>query len=146
MRVPGRHLPSLPEAFLSSIPKSEVLRDLYWRSEILRVMYWLRGEGLGDVVDVPMIRRYLDIGGRECRTRLSALADAGEVVRDGTWYALSDTGLAEGEAEFATMFSDLAKPTPGACSAECWCQVSSAEAEACGGALPTPTRKGTIRR
>ena len=117
---------------MSSIPKSQILRTVYWRSEILRVMYWLRGEGLGDLVDVPLIRRFLDIGAAECRENLDGLVRDGYAVRDGSWYALSDRGLAEGEAEFATAFADLARPASGACSDECWCQISSAEEEACG--------------
>ena len=43
----------------SSAPKSEQLRVLYWRSEILQVLYWLHGEGLGDLVDVDLIRTCL---------------------------------------------------------------------------------------
>lgn len=116
---------------MSSVPKSEALRAVYWHSEILRVMYWLRGEGLGDLVDVPMVRRYLDIAAGECRARLSELESGGWIVRDGDWYALSTRGLAEGEAEFATAFADLARPASGACSDECWCGMSSAEEQAC---------------
>lgn len=130
---------------MSSIPKSEALRDLYWRSEILRAMYWLRGEGLGDLVDVPMLRRYIDIGARECRARLGDLVSDGAVRRDGAWYTLSDRGLAEGEEEFATMFADLARPAAGACSDECWCQFSPDEEAACSGGRPT-TPKGTKTR
>ena len=118
---------------MSSIPKSEVLRTVYWRSEILRVLYWLRGEGLGDVVDVPMVSRYLDIDPHECRENLEGLVADGYLVRDGGWYAFSLRGLVEGEAEFATAFADLARPARGACSDECWCQISSAEEEVCGG-------------
>jgi hypothetical protein len=116
---------------MSSIPKSEVLRALYWRSEILRVLYWLRGEGLGDLVDVPMICRYLYIDDAECRVHLDRLVSAGYLVRDGAWFAFSPRGLAEGEVEYATAFADLARPSHGACSDECWCQMSSAEEEVC---------------
>ena len=117
---------------MSSIPKSETLRAVYWRSEILRVMYWLAGEGLGDLVDVPLIRRFLDIGAADCAGHLAGLVADGYVVRDGAWYALSARGLAEGEAELATAFADLARPSSGPCSDECWCLMSSAEEEACG--------------
>lgn len=131
---------------MSSIPKSEVLRSLYWRSEILRAMYWLRGEGLGDLVDVPMLRRFLDIGARECRARLDSLVDDGDVVREGSWYALSPKGLAEGEVEYATLFADLAQPSHGACSDECWCELSTAEEEACSARRPLPTSRREVRR
>jgi hypothetical protein len=118
---------------MSSLPKSPALRALYWRSEILRVMYWLRGEGLGDLVDVGMVCNYLEVGPRECAAQLEGLVGDGHVVRDGSWYALSARGLAEGEAELATAFADLARPTSGECSDECWCQISADEHEACSG-------------
>lgn len=111
-------------------PKSATLRNLYWRSEILRVMYWLRGERLSDLVDVPLLRHYLGITSAEARRHLVRLVEDGLVVRDGSWYSLSDEGLAERE-EFATAFSDLLKPRVGPCSDECWCEVSNEEAAAC---------------
>ena len=127
---------------MSSIPKSEILRTVYWRSEILRVMYWLRGEGLGDLVDVPLIQRFLDVSARDCEAHLDGLGADGYVVRDGTWYSLSARGLTEGEAEFATAFADLARPSSGPCSDECWCQMSSAEEEACGAQRVLPRNGG----
>ena len=128
---------------MSSLPKSDSLRNLYWRSEILGVMYWLRGEGLGDVVDVPMIRRYLDISSEECRRQFAGLVEEGSVVADGPWFAISPEGLVEGEVEFATLFSDMARPEPGSCSDECWCQISSDEEAACNGRpFSVPSRGG----
>jgi hypothetical protein len=117
---------------VSSAPKSETLRALYWRSEILRVVYWLRGEGFGDLVDVPLILEFLGDGGEEGIPYIEPLVADGSLVRDGEWYALSDRGLQEGEVEFATAFSDLLHPSSGQCSPECWCQTSPIEAEACG--------------
>lgn len=111
-------------------PKSDILRGLYWRSEILRVMYWLRGEGLGDVVDIPMLQGYLGEPPRLFRTHLARLVADGYVVRDGGAFALSDLGLREG-AEFATAFSDLLRPRYGSCGPECWCGLSDQEADAC---------------
>ena len=112
-------------------PKSEALRALYWRSEILRLMYWLRGEGFGDVVDVPTLERYLGVEARVGLLHLEGLAQDGLVVRDGEWYALSPAGLVEGEEEYLTAFSDLLQPAHGQCSPECWCQMSDEEAAAC---------------
>src|SRR5215210_9445208 len=126
-------------------PKSEALRALYWRSEILRVMYWLRGEGLSDLVDVPMVRRYVDIDADECRAQLGGLVQEGSVVTDGAWFAISPGGLADGEVEYATLFSDMARPTRGPCSDECWCQLSSDEEAACSAAVATPLPLGPTR-
>ena len=70
----------------SSAPKSESLRVLYWRSEILGVVYWLRGEGLGDIVDIDLIRQYLDVGAHENLSQyLDLLVGDGSLVRDGEW-------------------------------------------------------------
>ena len=119
-------------AMIFSAPKSEELRLLYWRSEILRVVYWLRGEGLGDLVDVDLLRQYLDV---DAHATLSAYLDVlvqdGSLVRDGEWYALSAGGLAEGQAQAATAFTDHVRPVVNECDDECWCQTSAAEAEAC---------------
>ncbi len=112
-------------------PKSEALRALYWRSEILRLMYWLLGEGLGDTVDAPTLEHYLGVEAEIGLTYLDKLVEDALLVQDGEWYALSDAGLIEGEEEYLTAFSDLLKPSHGACSDECWCQMSSDEAEIC---------------
>jgi len=112
-------------------PKSEALQALYWRSEILRLMYWLRGEGYGDLVDAPTLERFLGVEARVGLTHLDRLVEDGYLVRDGDWYALSDTGLSDGEEEYLTAFSDLLAPRHGECSPECWCQMSAEEAKAC---------------
>lgn len=112
-------------------PKSEALKALYWRSEILRLMYWLRGEGYGDLVDAPMLQRFLGVRASLGLTYLDRLVEDGYVVRDGDWYALSDLGLVEGEEEYLTAFSELLRPAHGACSPECWCEMSVEEADAC---------------
>jgi hypothetical protein len=116
----------------SSAPKSEQLRVLYWRSEILQVVYWLHGEGLGDLVDIDLIRTYLGVDTSEnLSTYLELLVADGSLVRDGEWYALSARAMAEGEAEMATAFTDLVHPVVSECNDECWCQTSAAEADAC---------------
>ena len=120
----------------SSAPKSEQLRVLYWRSEILQVVYWLHGEGLGDIVDLDLIRSYLGVdGGVDVHENLSSYVDLlvsdGSLVQDGDWYALSQRALAEGEAQLATAFTDQVHPVASECNDECWCHTSAAEAEAC---------------
>lgn len=112
-------------------PKSDALRALYWRSEILQVMYWLRGEGFGDLVDAPMIERFLGVDAHVGVRYLDRLVDEGYVERDGEWYSLSARGLEEGGLEFAAAFDELMRPTHGECSDDCWCHVSPEEADAC---------------
>lgn len=115
----------------SSAPKSEPLRILYWRSEILRVVYWLYGEGLGDLVDLDLVRQYLGVDDEDLGPYVDRLVADGTLVRDGDWFALSARGMAEGEAQWATAFTDLVRPVLNECNDECWCQTSPAEAEAC---------------
>ena len=127
-----------------SAPKSEQLRVLYWRSEILQVVYWLHGEGLGDLVDIDLIRQYLGVDAKEnLSTYLDILVADGSLVQDGDWYALSERALADGEAQLATAFTDQVHPVVSECNDECWCQTSAAEAEAC---ARTRTRTGKAPR
>ncbi len=131
----------------SSAPKSEQLRVLFWRSEILRVVYWLHGEGLGDIVDLDLIRQYLDVDvGENLSIYLDLLVGDGSLVRDGDWYALSARAMAEGEAELATAFTDLVRPVLSECNDECWCQTSAAEAEACARSRSVPGLDQTARK
>ena len=112
-------------------PKSEALRAMYWRSEILQVMYWLRGEGFGDLVDAPLIERFLGVDAAVGITYLDHLVGEGYLDRDDDWFTLSDRGLAEGATEFALSFDELMRPTHGECSDDSWCHMSADEAEAC---------------
>ncbi len=112
-------------------PKSEVLRALYWRSEILQVMYWLRGEGLRDVLDAPLLERFLGVDASVGVTYLDRLVLDGYLEPVPGGYVLSASGLAEGKTEFALSFADLTRPAHGECSADCWCQNSVEEALAC---------------
>lgn len=112
-------------------PKSDALRAMYWRSEILQVMYWLRGEGFGDLVDAPMIERFLGVDAAVGVTFLHRLVAEGYLSQDGDWFTLSAVGLEQGGIEFALSFSELTRPTHGECSADCWCHNSPDEADAC---------------
>ncbi len=112
-------------------PKSEALRLLYWRSEILQVMYWLRGEGLGDVVDAPLLERFLGVEAELGVGYLERLVEDGYLEQSPPGYVLSERGLREGRTEFALSFSDLTRPAHGECSADCWCHNSVEEAVAC---------------
>jgi hypothetical protein len=117
-------------------PKSEALRNLYWRSEILQVMYWLRGERFGegehkDEASAALLERFLGVDADVGIQYLDRLADEGYLERASGHYKLSETGVKEGALEFATSFEELTRPTHGECSADCWCHSSPEEAEAC---------------
>ncbi len=112
-------------------PKSEALRALYWRSEILQVMFWLRGEGLGEIIDAPLLERFLGVQAQVGIGYLDRLVLDGYLELAPGGYVLSETGLAEGRTEFALSFSDLTRPAHGECSEDCWCHSSIEEALAC---------------
>ncbi|MDP8991853.1 MAG: hypothetical protein M3N31_02175 [Actinomycetota bacterium] len=112
-------------------PKSEALRELYWRSEILQVMYWLRGEGFGDQVDPALLERFLGVEAAIGVQYLNQLVDEGYLERAEGRYRLSEAGAREGGLEFAASFDELTRPSHGECSADCWCHNSPEEAEAC---------------
>ncbi len=112
-------------------PKSSALRHLYWRGEILQLMYWLRGEGLGEVADAPLMERFLGVEASVGLGYLSQLVDEGYLERRGDGFSLSERGLEEGKTEFALSFADLTRPAHGECSPDCWCHVSAEEAAAC---------------
>lgn len=124
------HELSFPEDRLHE-PKSDALRAMFWRSEILQVMFWLRGEGFGDLVDPPLIERFLGVDAQIGITYLDRLVAEGYLERDGDWYNLSPLGREQGAVEFADSFSELTRPTHGECSADCWCHASPDEADAC---------------
>ncbi len=124
------HELSFPEDRLHE-PKSDALRAMFWRSEILQVMFWLRGEGFGDLVDPPLIERFLGVDAQIGITYLDRLVAEGYLERDGDWYNLSPLGREQGAVEFADSFSELTRPTHGECSADCWCHNSVEEAIAC---------------
>jgi hypothetical protein len=86
-----------------------------------------------DALDVDALDvEALDVGAHENLSEyLDLLVADGSLVRDGEWYALSARGLADGEAQLATAFTDLIHPVPNECEGECWCHTSEAEAEAC---------------
>ncbi len=117
-------------------PKSQALREMYWRSEILQVIYWLRGEqfGLGDRRDAATpatLERFLGVDAEVGVQYLDLLVEEGYLDRVGDLYSLSEEGVREGGLEFAASWSDLTRPTHGECSADCWCHNSPDEAAAC---------------
>jgi hypothetical protein len=127
-------------------PKSPALRELFWRSEILQVTYWLRGEGLGDRVTPELIERFLGVDAGIAGGYLERLVEDGHLVREGDAYALSAAGAAEGAEEFEAAFADLTRPAHGECSADCWCQTSIEEAEACAAERAGHDHGGTTHR
>ena len=112
-------------------PRSERLRAMYWRSEILQVMFWLKGEGLGERANWPMIERFLGVEVRIGRAYLDRLVEEGFLTIEDDWFMLTSKGIEEGGRIFSEEFADLTRPGHGECGPDCWCHSSPDEAEAC---------------
>ena len=117
---------------MSSEPRSELLRVLYWREEILQVLYWIEGEGFGQDIGAKELERFLGLEeslGIGYLQRLVAdgyLTDLGDER-----FSLTELGRSDGARAFADEFAELTKPSHGECGAECWCHSSVDEAVAC---------------
>jgi hypothetical protein len=112
-------------------PKTEALQALYWRDEILQAMFWLRGEGLGERVNWPLLERFLGVDAEVGTKFLRRLVDDGYLHEDDGWFMLTDRGAEEGKRIFGEEFADLTRPAHGECGPDCWCHASPEEAEAC---------------
>ena len=112
-------------------PKSDALRARYWREEILQFMFWLRGEGLGERANWPMIERFLGVEVRIGRAYLDRLVEEGFLTIEDDWFMLTSKGIEEGGRIFSEEFADLTRPGHGECGPDCWCHSSPDEAEAC---------------
>jgi hypothetical protein len=112
-------------------PKSDALRALYWREEILQVLFWLRGEGLGERANWPMIERFLGVEASIGTAYLDRLVEEGFLATEDGWFMLTAKGIEEGGRIFSAEFADLTRPAHGECGPECWCHSSPDEAEAC---------------
>lgn len=117
---------------MSSEPRSEALRTLFWREEILQVMYWVEGEGFGEEMRPEDLERFLGLRSDLAAGYLNRLVADGylRVTGDGS-YALTEKGRSDGARAFADEFAELTKPGHGECGPECWCHSSVEEAEAC---------------
>lgn len=117
---------------MSSEPKTEALRAMYWRDEILQVMFWIEGEGFGTAINSVTLQRFLGVDAKIGLAYLDRLVDDGYLSQtaDGL-YQLTDLGKTEGGRVFSNEFADLMGPTHGECGPSCWCHNSPAEADAC---------------
>lgn len=113
-------------------PKSETLRALFWRDEILQLMFWIKGEGFGERVDPELLERFLGVQAQVGIRYLDRLVREGLLDRDADGlYRLTEQGHRHGARVFAAEFADVTQPAHGECGADCWCQMSVEEAEAC---------------
>ncbi len=117
---------------MTTQPKSETLRKLYWREEILQVMFWIKGEGFGEEIDATTLERFLGVEAAVLVSYLEQLAADGYLQKtSGGGFRLSDIGHEQGGRIFSDEFADLTRPGHGECGPDCWCHTSVEEALAC---------------
>jgi hypothetical protein len=104
---------------------------LFWHEEILQVMFWLRGEGLGERVNWPLLERFLDVDASIGIRYVERLVDEGYLAEQDGWFVLTEKGAEEGKRIFGEEFADITRPAHGECGPDCWCHASTEEAEAC---------------
>jgi len=84
--------------------------SILWQDEILQVMYWMRGEGFGEKITVPELKKFLDASDEILAANLLQLAKNGLVNFDlSDAYELTETGVKEGGRRFADEFDGMLK-------------------------------------
>ena len=84
--------------------------SIFWQDEILQVMYWMRGEGFGEKINLPQLKKFLDASDEILISNLSQLAKNGLVNFDfSDSYELTETGVKEGGRRFADEFDGMLK-------------------------------------
>lgn len=101
------------------IPMTDDMEALQCRDDILQSMFWMRGEGIADEADVPMLVSFLGVDVARVREQLAILVANGYVQENGPWYRLSEQGGREGGRRFADEMADLQKYAHGECGPDC---------------------------
>lgn len=100
-------------------PSYDPLAALRCRDDILQAMFWMRGEGLGEEADAPMLGSFLVVDEALLREQLAVLAEDGYLEESGGRYRLSELGVREGGRRFADEFDGLQNTAHGDCGPEC---------------------------
>ena len=105
--------------------------SIFWQDEILQVMYWMRGEGFGEKITIPQLKKFLDAGEEVLTANLSQLEKHGLVNSDfSDIYELTETGVKEGGRRFADEFDGMLKQGHYECNdPDCDCNDPASNAE-----------------
>jgi DNA-binding HxlR family transcriptional regulator len=105
--------------------------SIFWQDEILQVMYWMRGEGFGEKIAIPQLKKFLDAGEEVLTANLSQLEKHGLVNSDfSDIYELTETGIKEGGRRFADEFDGMLKQGHYECNdPDCDCNDPTSNAE-----------------
>ena len=85
---------------------------IYWQDEILQILFWMRGEGLGEVVTLEEINRFLKIEKSNLNDTVENLVEMGylklstnsENIRE---VQLTEQGKKEGKIRFKEEFENF---------------------------------------
>lgn len=79
---------------------------IYWQDEILQIMYWMRGEGIGEVVSLEQINRFLNMDNKLLKESVIRLVQLGylKFVNGHQQVLLTAQGLSEGKRRFLDEF------------------------------------------
>ncbi len=84
--------------------------SIFWQDEILQVMYWMRGEGFGEKITIPQLKKFLDADEEILAGNLSQLEKNGMINSDfSDTHELTETGVKEGGRRFADEFDGMLK-------------------------------------
>ncbi|CAN5678157.1 hypothetical protein BH24ACI3_BH24ACI3_05570 [soil metagenome] len=105
--------------------------SIFWQDEILQVMYWMRGEGFGEKITIPQLKKFLDAGEEILTANLSQLEKHGLVNSDfSDTYELTEPGVKEGGRRFADEFDGMLKQGHYECDdPDCDCNDPDSNAE-----------------
>lgn len=108
------------------------LDAVYWRAEILQAMYWMHGEGIASEVDAPRLADFLAADTHTVSEQILLLVQDGYLQSvDGSRFALTESGIAEGGRSFADEFADLTHAAHYECAPGCWCHDPDHIGEPC---------------
>ena len=85
---------------------------IYWQDEILQILFWMRGEGLGEVVTLEEINRFLKIEKSNLNDTVESLVEMGYLKlstnsENISEVQLSEQGKKEGKIRFKEEFENF---------------------------------------
>ena len=85
---------------------------IYWQDEILQILFWMRGEGLGEVVTLEEINRFLTIEKSNLNDTVESLVEMGYLElstnsKNISEVQLTEQGKKEGKIRFKEEFESF---------------------------------------
>ena len=85
---------------------------IYWQDEILQILFWMRGEGLGEVVTLEEINRFLKIEKSNLNDTVESLVEMGYLElstnsENISEVQLTEQGKKEGKIRFKEEFENF---------------------------------------